>query len=201
MTESLKQVGLNFSWSLKGVDSKGVDLVVSDDHKGLVKAVMTHFQGSSWQRCQTHFLRNILEACPKLLQGKLHARIEHILDEVAEEFERLAPKAIERLEAGFEDAMAIVTLPEGIRRRLRTTNAVERLNREIRRHERVIRIFNDEESALRLIGAVLVEIDESWTTGNKYLDMTGYLLQRNKQEEAESMGESKSKVCSLVGLH
>jgi len=213
VTESLKQVGLNFSWSLKGVDSKGVDLVVSDDHKGLVKAVMTHFQGSSWQRCQTHFLRNILEACPKSLQGKLYARIKHIfeapdmdtarklLDEVVEEFERLAPKAIERLEAGFEDAMAIMTLPEGIRRRLRTTNAVERLNREIRRRERVIGIFNGEESALRLIGAVLVEIDESWTTGNKYLDMTEYLLQRNKQEEAESMGESKSKVCSLVGLH
>jgi len=123
-----------------------------------------------------------------------------LLDEVVEEFERLAPKAIERLEAGFEDAMAIMTLPEGIRRRLRTTNAVERLNREIRRRERVIGIFNGEESALRLIGAVLVEIDESWTTGNKYLDMTEYLLQRNKQEEAESMGESKSKVCSLVGL-
>jgi len=182
------------------VDSKGVDLVVSDDHKGLVKAVMTHFQGSSWQRCQTHFLRNILEACPKSLQGKLHARVKHILeapdmdtarkllDEAVTEFERLAPKAIERLEAGFEDAMAIMALPEGIRRRLRTTNAVERLNREIRRRERVIGIF-------------LVEIDESWTTGNKYLDMTEYLLQRNKQEEAESMGESKSKVCSLVGLH
>ena len=91
------------------MDSKGVDLVVSDDHKGLVKAVMTHFQGSNWQRCQTHFLRNILEACPKPLQGKLYARIKHIfeapdmdtarklLDEVAEEFERLAPKAIERV--------------------------------------------------------------------------------------------------------
>jgi len=107
-----------------------------------------------------------------------------LLDEVVEEFERLAPKAIERLEAGFEDA--IMALPEGIRRRLRTTNAVERLNREIRRRERVIGIFPNEESALRLIGAVLVEIDESWTTGNKYLDMTEYLLQRNKQEEAES---------------
>jgi len=123
------------------------------------------------------------------------------LDEAAEEFERLAPKAIERLEAGFEDAMAIMTLPEGIRRRLRTTNSVERLNREIRRRERVIGIFNGEEPALRHIGAVLIGIDESWTTPSKYLDMTEYSLWRDKHEKAESMGESKSKVCSLVELH
>jgi len=123
------------------------------------------------------------------------------LDEAVTEFERLAPKAIERLEAGFEDAMAIMALPECIRRRLRTTNTVERLNREIRRRERVIGIFPNEESALRLIGAVLMEIDESWTTGNKYLDMTEYLLWRDKHEKAGSDGEDKSKVCSLVGLH
>ena len=206
------------SWSqffmeLKRRGLKGVDLVVSDDHKGLVKAIMTHFQGSSWQRCQTHFLRNISEACPKSLQGKLHARVKHILeapdmdtarkllDEAVTEFERLAPKAIERLEAGFEDAMAIMALPECIRRRLRTTNTVERLNREIRRRERVIGIFPNEESALRLIGAVLMEIDESWTTGNRYLDMTEYLLWRDKHEKARSDGEDKSKECSLVGLH
>ena len=94
-----------------------------------------------------------------------------------------------------------MALPECIRRRLRTTNAVERLNREIRRRERVIGIFPNEESALRLIGAVLMEIDESWTTGNRYLDMTEYLLWRDKHEKARSDGEDKSKECSLVGLH
>jgi len=67
--------------------------------------------------------------------------------------------------------------------------------------ERVIGIFPNEESALRLIGAVLMEIDESWTTGNRYLDMTEYLLWRDKHEKAGSDGEDKSKVCSLVGLH
>ena len=114
-------------------------------------------------------------------------RARKLLDEAVEEFERLAPKVIERLEAGFEDAMAVMTLPEGIGRRLRTTNTVERLNREIRRRERVIGIFPNEESALRLIGAVLVEIDESWTTGNKYLDMTEYLLWKDKHEKAGSI--------------
>jgi len=154
-----------------------------------------------------------LEACPKSLQGKLHARVKHILeapdtdtarkllDEAVTEFERLAPKAIERLEAGFEDAMAIMALPECVRRRLRTTNAVERLNREIRRRERVIGIFPNKESALRLIDAVLVEIDESWTTGNRYLDMTEYLLWRDKHEKARSDGEEKTEECSLAELH
>ena len=67
--------------------------------------------------------------------------------------------------------MAIMALPEQYRRRLRTTNGVERLNEEIRRRERVIRIFPNEESALRLMGAVLMEIDENWTTGHRYFDM------------------------------
>jgi transposase-like protein len=71
------------------------------------------------------------------------------LELLVQEFEALAPKAVERLEAGFEDAMAVIALPEPIRRRLRTTNALERLNREIRRRERVVGIFPNEQAALR----------------------------------------------------
>lgn len=177
--------------------------MVSDDHKGLVSAIMTHFQGASWQRCQTHFVRNILEVCPKSLQKKLHACLRHIfeapnmdtarklLEEVVQEFEAVAPKAIERLEAGFEDAMAVMALPEPVRRRLRTTNAIERLNREIRRRERVVGIFPNEEAALRLIGAVFMEIDEAWATGHRYLDMTEYWVWRQVQERAK--GEKTTK--------
>ncbi len=161
-------------------------MVVSDDHKGLINAIETHFQGATWQRCQTHFIRNILDACPKSLQGDLHGRLRLIFDapdmetarrllnETIEAFSARAPKAVERLEAGFEDAMAVMALPGRYRKRLRTTNVVERLNQEIRRRERVIRIFPNEESAVRLIGAVLVEIDEVWTTGKRYFDMAEY---------------------------
>ncbi|NPV80208.1 MAG: Transposase [Candidatus Methanosuratincola subterraneus] len=179
------------SWSeffgrLKARGLRGVDMVVSDEHKGLVKAIMSHFQGATWQRCQTHFMRNILEVCPKALQKRLHSRLRYIFDapdietarrlkdEVAQEFGAQAPRAIERLEAGFEDAMGVMALPESIRRRLRTTNGIERLNREVRRRERVVGIFPNEEAAQRLIGAVVMEIDEEWTTGHKYLDMTEY---------------------------
>ncbi len=175
-----------FFGRLKERGLKGVDLVVSDDHKGLINAIETHFQGATWQRCQTHFIRNILDACPKTLQGELHGRLRlildspdmetarRLLDETIEAFSARAPKAVERLEAGFEDAMAVMALPVRYRKRLRTTNVVERLNQEIRRRERVIRIFPNEESAVRLIGAVLVEIDEVWTTGKRYFDMAEY---------------------------
>jgi putative transposase len=76
---------------------------------------------------------------------------------------------------GFDDATAVLMLPEKYRRRLRTTNAVERLIEEIRRRERVIRIFPNRESAIRLIGALLMEIDDKWISGKKYLDMSEYL--------------------------
>lgn len=163
-----------------------MDLVVSDDHKGLVKAIKTHFQGATWQRCQTHLIWNILDDCPKALQVELHGRLRLIFDapdvetargllnETIEAFGARAPKAVERLEAGLEDAMAVMALPERYRKRLRTTNGVERLNQEIRRRERVIRIFPNEESTVRLIGAVLVEIDEAWSSGPRYFDMAEY---------------------------
>ncbi len=140
-----------------------------------------------------------MEVCPKSLQKKLHARLRYmfdapdldtarrILELVVQEFETLAPKAVERLEACFEDAMAVMALPEPIRRRLRTTNALERLNREIRRRERMVGIFPNEQAALRLLGAVLMEIDETWATGHRYLDMAEYLAWMNKPKEGEAI--------------
>ena len=181
---------------LKARGLTGVDLVVSDEHKGLVKAVETCFQGATWQRCQTHFIRNILDACPKSLERELHQRLRLVFDapdletarrlkeELVQDYAERAPRAVEILESGFEDAMAIMALPEQYRRRLRTTNGVERLNEEIRRRERVIRIFPNEESALRLMGAVLMEIDENWTTGHRYFDMSEYWRWKAQSETA-----------------
>ena len=168
----------------RGLDA--VDLVTSDDHKGLVKAIRKHFQGAAWQRCQTHFSRNVLDKCPKKYQPELKQwlnRIYHAKDledarrmlrETLQTFEADAPKAMAILEAGFEDVMAVMSLPEKYRQRLRTSNGLERLNEEIRRRDRVIRIYPNEASAIRLIGALLIEQDERWTTGRKYLDMQAY---------------------------
>ena len=177
----------NLFYSLKRRGLKNVDLIVSDNHTGLVSAVKKHFQGSSWQRCQTHFSRNILDATPKRLKPELKAELRTLYDspnmekavvtkaEIIEKFEIKAPRAIEILERGFEDALAILSIPERYRKRLRTSNSIERLNEEIRRRERVIRIFPNENSLIRLIGALLVEQHEKWSTGKKYFIMDDYL--------------------------
>jgi putative transposase len=183
-----------FAW-LKDRGLHGVDLVVSDDHKGLVAAIRTHFQGASWQRCQTHFSRNILAGCPNALHGQLAAQLrllfeaadlEHARrrrDEIQEAYGDRAPKAMATLEDGFDDATAVLVLPEPYRKRLRTTNSLERLNQEIRRRERVIRIFPNRESALRLLGALLMEQDEEWATGRRYLRMDAYWQWRRRSEQ------------------
>ena len=167
------------SWSkffkdLKARGLRGVDIVVSDNHGGLVNAVERHFQGSTWQRCQTHFAKNILDSCPKNMQKDLKSYLRaifeapdistarHMLNLTLEVFSGKAPRAMEILEDGFDDAVAVLNLPARYRKRLRTTNGQERLNQEIRRRERVIRIFPNRESALRRVKALLMEHDEAW---------------------------------------
>jgi transposase-like protein len=180
-----------FTW-LKSRGLAGVDLVVSDHHGGLVKAVQQQFQGATWQRCQTHLSANVADATPKALQEEVHARLRPIFDAPDEatartllasfvaNYQTKAPAAVATLERGFDDATAVLALPAPYRKRLRTTNGVERLNEEIRRRERVIRIFPNRDSVIRLVGALLMEQDEVWTTGKRYFDMTAYWLWRER---------------------
>jgi len=187
-----------FFCCLKERGLKGVDLIVSDDHRGLVRAMRRNFQGASWQRCQTHFMRNILDATPKAVQSEVKASVQAImnapdidtarmlLSKTIEEYTQKAPRAMRILENGFDDATTVLMLPEKYRKRLRTTNSIERLNEEIRRRERVIRIFPNRESATRLIGALLLDIDTKWAGGRKYLDMKDYLEYRSGQLKLSS---------------
>lgn len=189
----------NQSWKafFRGLNRRGlsgVDLVVSDAHEGLVRAVHQCFQGATWQRCQTHFRRNILDKTPKSLHARMSRGLDEVfgaetidaskkaLNELYVDLEHKADKALKTLEAGFEDATAVLMLPQKYRIRLRTTNMVERLNSEIRRRERVIRIFPNDQSALRLIGAYLIEQHEEWITGTRYFDMEEYWLWKNASE-------------------
>jgi len=172
-----KRAGLNFSHGLSKGGLYGVDLVVSDHHSGLVRAIHMYFQGATWQRCQTHFMRNILDKTPKGLQKEIHAKVRAIFEapdvktsrmllrEVLDEYQTKAPKAMDVLECGFEDAIAVLEFPERYGRRLRKTNGIEPLNEEICRRERVIRILPNRESPIRLIGALLMEQDEKWLCG------------------------------------
>ena len=196
-TESEASWSSFFSW-LKQRGLHGVDLITSDDHSGLVRAIRQHLQGVTWQRCQTHFLRNVLDATPKSIKDEVHQHVRALLNapdpkaarllvsQTLEYFEEKAPKAMRILETGFDDVTAVLSLPEKYRKRLRTTNSVERLNEEIRRRERVIRIFPNRQSVIRLLGALLMEQDEKWASGRKYLDMEEYLSWRKNNNVSDN---------------
>ncbi len=167
-----------FRW-LKGRGLCGVDLVVSDNPGGLTNAVQVQFQGASWQRCQMHLSANISSAAPKAVQEELHARVRAIFCDAPDletartllakgvaDYEQLAPTAVATLERGCDDATAVLALPRPYRKRLRTTtHGQERRNEEVRRRERVIRICPNRASTIRLLGALLMEHDEQWSTG------------------------------------
>ena len=196
-TESEASWGSFFA-ELKHRGLHGVDLVTSDQHGGLVKAVRTHFQGVTWQRCQTHFMRNILDASPKSLRQEIKAHVRAILwaanmemsrallKETTEAFAQTAPKAMQVLEEGFDDATAVLALPADVRVRTRTTNNVERLNEELRRRERVIRIFPNRDSVFRLFGALLMELNDKWTCEKKFIDLQEYHAWRKVQAKMKT---------------
>lgn len=187
-----------FRW-LKQRGLSGVELVVSDAHEGLVDALRLCFQGATWQRCQTHFRRNIIDKTPSSHEDAMHEGLDEIFgaddpdearrafNELAANLEGKADRALETLELGLEDATAVLRLPEKYRRRLRTTNALERLIQEVRRREKVIRIFPNEESASRLIGAYLAERHEEWSTGRRYFTMDEYDSWKRSLEEDEGL--------------
>ncbi len=101
---------------LKGRGLRRVDLVVSEQHGGLVKAVETQFQGVMWQRCQTHFTRNIMDACPKQLQSQLHSQLRVIWEAPDVETARqMLQRIMDILEQGFDDAVVVLNFPERYR--------------------------------------------------------------------------------------
>ena len=163
-----------------------MDIVTSDAHKSLVEAVKESFPGASWQRCQVHFLRNILDKCPKKYVSGLTSELRDMFrastieearrlrTSIYEEYVDVAGESMKILDEGFEDSMTIMALPAKYRIALRTSNIVERENREIRRREKVIQIFPNAESALRLLGAVLLDDHNDWSKMQRLFDMTDY---------------------------
>jgi putative transposase len=162
---------------------QGVQLVISDDHKGLRSAIDRYFQGCQWQRCQVHYLRNLLGMAPKKYSKVLadqfrdifnapdrktaHARLKELVSFYAEKL----PQVAESLEETAEEVLACLNFPEEHRRRIRTTNGLERLHEEIRRRTRVVRIFPNEQACLRLVSALAAEQHELWISGKRYLNM------------------------------
>jgi transposase-like protein len=181
-----------FFESLKARGLRAVDLVSSDNHGGLKNAIQKQFQGASWQRCQTHFSKNLLDKVSKKYRAEVKTALTDLynapdLKEAKSRKERMlaiyeetAPKAMGLLDEAFDDITAVFALPQPYRKRLRTTNGIERLNEELRRRERVIRIFPNDQSLIRLMGSVLMEHHEKWINGKKYFNMDCYFEERDE---------------------
>jgi transposase-like protein len=183
--------------SLKGRGLKGVELVVSDDHGGLKAAMARHFQGAAYQRCQVHYARNLLGMVGRAGRKELAEGLRGVFaapsrkvalrlaSELAARWRGSHPRVAEHLEERIEECLTCLAFPESHRRRIRTTNGLERLNQEIKRRTRVVvRIFPNREACLRLVTALAVEQSEEWLTGRRYLDMEE-LRERRYSEESE----------------
>ncbi len=160
----------------------GMELIVSDAHAGLKEARQACFGSVPWQRCQFHLLHNALQHVPKEeLKREVVADVQSVLDasdlpaaqdrlqRVVRKYEKTAPKLAAWLEANVPESLAVLSLPLTHRRRLRTTNMLERLNRELKRRTRVATLFPNAASLLRLVSAVLIEVSEEWETGKRYV--------------------------------
>jgi transposase-like protein len=173
--ESLKQRGLG-----------GVQLITSDDHAGLRAARLAVFGGLPWQRCQFHLQQNAQAYVPrKDMQAEVAADIrlifeapdrttaEAYLAKAVSKYQTSASRLAEWMAANIPEGLTVFAFPATVRKLLRTTNGVERLHREVRRRARVVSIFPNSASCLRLVSAVLAEISEEWLTGRTYLSFEG----------------------------
>ncbi|WP_106402823.1 IS256 family transposase [Actinocorallia populi] len=159
----------------------GVQLVVSDAHRGLVDAIAATLPGASWQRCRTHYLRNLLTKVPKSSQPWVATLVRTVFDQpdAAEvtaaharavlALEAKHPAAAEHLDQAAADLLAFAAFPREIWKQIWSNNPQERLNKEIRRRTDVVGIFPDRASIIRLIGAVLMEQTDEWTEARRYM--------------------------------
>jgi transposase-like protein len=182
----------DFLLGLKKRGLSGVEFVVSDDHAGLKKAISEVLTEAAWQRCYVHFLRNALDYLPRKADDDCLQELRWIYDrrDIQEAQQDLAawigkwsgkyPKLVDWAESNIAETLTFYRLPRAHHKHLKSTNMLERLNEEIKRRTRVVRIFPNTESCLRLIRALCVETHETWLEDSRYLNMT--LLAEQKKE-------------------
>jgi len=196
--------GAAWTTFLRGLVARGlsgVKLVTSDAHTGLKEAIASELSGCSWQRCRTHFMRNLLAKVPKSAAGLVATLVRSIFaqptskevwaqhERVANELEHRFPVAAEVLREATEDILAFTTFPESVWRQIWSNNPQERLNREIRRRSDVVGIFPNRDAIIRLIGAVLGEYNDEWTVTRRYMSI-GAL----EKAQADAGGDANSAV-------
>ena len=167
----------DFLLGLKKRGLTGLLMITSDAHEGILNAIGKVFPTVPWQRCQFHFSRNITDKAPKKYQAGLRTELQEmfncktlaearkIRDRIINDYRDVAESAVTCLDEGFESAMTVMLLPAWLRRFYRTSNQIERLNKELKRRSKVIGVFPNEDSVLRLMGSVLMERHDAMLAG------------------------------------
>src|ERR687898_631093 len=176
----------SFLDDLVGRGLRGVRFIPSDDHAGLRAARQAVFPGAQWQRCQFHLAQNAIHHAPNAtIRKAIGAELRRVwnastlvsaqeeLDRLVKTYQSTAPKLATWLESAVPEGLTVFSLPDQHRRRMRTANPIERaIQQEIKRRTSKVRVFPNEASLLRLVTAILVEIDEDWaTTDRVYINM------------------------------
>lgn len=173
-----------FFQSLVARGLSGVQLIISDDHAGLKAARQSVFGGVPWQRCQFHLQQNAQAYVPRvemrapvavdlrnIFNAPNRVAAEALLKQTLDKYAKTAAKLTAWLESDLPEGFTVFNFPAAHQRRLRTVNGIERVNREIERRTRVVSIFPNEAACLRLITALLMEMDEEWQVGKVYLTL------------------------------
>ena len=167
----------------------GLELITSDDHSGLEAARKAVWPGVPYQRCQFHLQQNASQYVVRqeqrpVVAAELRAvfnapsreEADRLLSMMAKRWEREAPRLSQWLEENVGQGLTVFAFPEAHRKRLRTTNLCERINREIKRRTRVVSVFPNTKSCERLVTAILIEISEDWETATRYLTKTSSMV-------------------------
>src|ERR1700730_3913394 len=171
---------------LRGLAARGlsgVALVISDDHAGLVNAIAAVLRGAAWQRCRTHYHRNLLTRVPKTAQPWVSTLVRTIFEQpdaasvrtqhaqVVAALEAKLPAAAAHLDAARDDILAFTASTREVLRQIWSNNPQERLNKEVRRRTDVVGIFPGRDAIIRLVGAVLAEKNDEWTESRRYMGL------------------------------
>jgi len=201
--------GAGWTAFLRGLVARGlagVRLVISDAHPGLVDAIASTLPGSSWQRCRTHFLRNLLTKVPKSAgpfvativrsifaqpdAPTTHAQHARVIEQLADRF----PAAAEMVADAGQDILAFTSLPQPHWRQIWSNNPQERLNKEIRRRTDVVGIFPDRSSVIRLVGMVLCEQHDEWAVVRRYMSAESLAKARLEVIDGEATEEVRGEL-------
>ncbi len=203
---------LAFFRSLVARGLSGVQLVISDDHTGLVDAIAATLPGASWQRCRTHYLRNLLTKVPKASGSMVATMVRTIFaqpsaKEVWAQHRRVVDHlhdvglidAAEHLDAAASEILAFTGFPKAHWRQIWSNNPQERLNKEIRRRTNVVGIFPTRPSVIRLVGALLAEQHDEWAIARRYMSLESLAQARIRVLESDQLEEVTPALEAAIG--